>query len=127
MQHESGRIFLHEHPNSAGSWQELAIAKLLKLLGVHKAQLDMRQYGLQTAGPDGTIGFAKKTTSLLTNSEIMAKTLAKRCNGEHRHVQLFGGQRCSKAAVYTVEFAQAIVDACRLHKATLSISICTEP
>ena len=47
----------------------------------------------------------------------MAKHLGRKCKGGHKHVQLAGGTRATKAAVYSQEFAMAIVEGDRLHRA----------
>ena len=49
-QYRAGRVFLHEHPSSASSWEEQSITKLMELPGIEKYQLDMCRYGLK---PDG--------------------------------------------------------------------------
>ena len=48
-QHRKGKVFLHEHPTSAESWAEPAIAKLLKIPQVRRYNLDMCQFGLQNS------------------------------------------------------------------------------
>ena len=88
---------------------------MLQLKGVGKYVLDMCQYGLTTKGADGADGLAKKTTTLMTNSSVMGEFLGRRCCGGHKHIPLIGGSRCSKAAVYTNRFAEAIVEAYKLH------------
>ena len=37
------------------------------------------------------------------------------CLGNHRHVRLKGGTKCTNAAVYTREFCEAIVEGFELH------------
>ena len=51
-QYKSGRVFLHEHPSSASSWEEDSITKILGLPGVCKYRLDMCRYGLQFENED---------------------------------------------------------------------------
>ena len=114
MQHKAGRIFIHEHPQSAASWKEDSLKAVMDLPGVHKIDLDMCCYGLTTETPQGELP-ARKPTSLLVNSSVMAKCLAKRCSGSHKHGQLKGGSKCAKAAVYTPQFCKAIVQAYQQH------------
>ena len=45
-----GRHFLHEHPASAFSWRDDAIAKLRSNPGVHEAVCGQCQFGLATKG-----------------------------------------------------------------------------
>ena len=114
MQYEAGRVFLHEHPATAQSWQESEIQKMLKLPGVARYDLDMCQFGLQTSGAIGT-GPVKKATTLMTNSKIMGTALSKKFNGGHKHLELKGGSRCAKAAIYTKQFCAAVVKAYQKH------------
>ena len=82
--------------------------------GVEKVLTDMCCYNLTTTGNNGEV-LVKKPTYLLTNSTIMARHLARRCNGSHKHGQLKGGQRCHKAAVCTAEFCKAICEGYKKH------------
>ena len=72
MQVDGGRVFMHEHPNTATSWGEEPIKELMKNPQVDKYILDMCCYNLQSSDRLGT-GVAKKTTGILTNSEIFGK------------------------------------------------------
>merc|ERR1739836_76878 len=53
IQTQSGRYFLHEHPNSATSWHEELMRKLCETHGVITTKADQCAYGLATAGPHG--------------------------------------------------------------------------
>ena len=114
-QYRSGRLFVHEHPESAQSWREPCMERLANLPGVVKARIDMCAYGLKSADAKGE-GLVLKPTTILTNSTVMGEKLAKRCTGGHRHVRLKGGNRCSRAAIYTVEFCEAVVAAYKAHQ-----------
>ena len=113
-QHASGRIFLHEHPATAESWQEDCIKKVLDLPGVVRRDLDMCQYNLRATDEQGE-GLVKKATAIMTNSEVMGNCLARKCCGGHRHVLLKGGSKCARAAVYTNDFAEGIVESYKMH------------
>ena len=76
----------------------------------------MCRFNLQATDKQG-VGLVRKSISLLTNSTVIADYLGRKCLGGHRHVQLFGGDKCARAAIYTPEFSRAIVEAYRLHKA----------
>ena len=76
IQHQGGRMFLHEHPASAKSWAEEEVQEILKLEGVVRARLDMRMYNLTTDGPDGP-GPSKKPTDIMTNNSQFAQYLAR--------------------------------------------------
>ena len=49
----------------------------------------------------------EKGTYLMTNSVAIAKIMAKRCQGGHRHVHLIEG-RAAAAAKYTEEFCKEL-------------------
>ena len=40
-QYRAGRVFLHEHPDTAQSWKEPCIQKLMGMPGVRRSKLDM--------------------------------------------------------------------------------------
>ena len=45
LQAVSGRYIVHEHPNSASSWNEESIAKMIKIPGVIRVRADQCMYG----------------------------------------------------------------------------------
>ena len=101
IQMEEGRLFLHEHPDGASSWSEQEVEEVLKLQGVVRSTLDMCAYNLRTTGPEGD-GLAKKTTEIMTNNADFANFLSKRCDGNHDHIPLIGGQSiCPSGHLYT--------------------------
>merc|ERR1739836_329887 len=97
IQHEAGRYFLHEHPNSATSWHEDTIKQLCRLEGVLTVTADQCRYGLVSTGPMGT-GPAQKPTRFMTNSPCIAQKLKLRCPNRmthtrrHEHVPLTNGR-----------------------------------
>merc|ERR1711994_121104 len=80
--------------------------------GVQRYDLDMCQYNLHPIDKEGLI---KKPTTIITNSAIVGEYLARKCQKDHQHFQLKGGDRCLRAATYTPEFCEAIVEAYKLH------------
>ena len=60
LQVDGGRYFIHEHPQSASSWHEGCIQKLLKEEGVQRVVGDQCMYGLK-AREGNRIGPARKT------------------------------------------------------------------
>ena len=68
IQWRSGRYFLHEHPDGAGSWLEQCIKKLLNKHGVVRTTGDQCMYGLTTKakGKNKKVP-AKKPTKFMTN------------------------------------------------------------
>ena len=114
-QNAEGRVFVHEHPLSASSWNEAPIQELLKQPGVLKVNLDMCRFKLTSKGPDGVVGLVMKPTSLLTNSVVVSEHLSRRCLGDHTHVRLIGGKRATEAAIYSPAFCEAVVEAYKMH------------
>ena len=110
-QWRAGRYFLHEHPNSASSWEEQCITDLLKKEGVIRVNADQCMYGLKTH--DGTReGPARKGIGFMTNSVCIADKLRKRCPNRqgqpiHQHIWLTNG-RARAAQVYPEALCKAI-------------------
>ena len=88
IQLDGGRHFLHEHPETATSWKDPSMEKLLKENGVSSIVSDQCEYGLMTPGPDGVPMPAKKPTKWASSSPHMLKRLSKRCQKNHVHRQL---------------------------------------
>ena len=80
-----------------------------------KTTLDMCCFGLKGADKNES-GFIKKATSIITNSEVIANHLSRRCDGSHKHYQLKGGSRFFKAAIYCDGFCKAIIDGYNKHR-----------
>ena len=92
------------------------IAEVLDSPGVVRRRLDMCRFNLR-AKANGEEGFVLKPTSIMTNSQVLGNHLARRCLGNHKHIQLKGGNKCTDAALYTREFCEAVVDGFKLHLA----------
>ena len=111
IQVDNGRYFLHEHPETATSWQESCIRKLFKEHGVERVVEDQCMYGLKSY--DGSReGLARKCIGFQTNSPCIAKQLSKRCpnrsgNTVHVHVRLENG-RAKEAHEYPDKLCRAI-------------------
>ena len=108
LQHEAGRLFIHEHPWSAKSWDEPAMRELCEEIGVIKVRGDMCRFGMKQTNREGVEQAVKKGTGFLTNSPQVAKELSRVCDGKHSHVLLKGGDRTKKAQVYPVELGRAM-------------------
>ena len=89
MQADEGRKFLHEHPNSAGSWKLPEIIELMNRFGCQKSVAHMCRYGMTASDSMGS-GRMKKPTGLLTDAEFLKDHLSNNCLGGHRHIQLMG-------------------------------------
>ena len=111
IQVEAGRGFLFEHPRRAKSWKMKALQQLANHPQVYTVALDMCQFGLKNTSGDLVL----KPTILLTNVEILATTLSRRCAKLHKHAPLEGGQNTKLAAIYTDSFVDAILRGLRAH------------
>ena len=108
VQLDGGRRFLHEHPESATSWSDPWMQKLMSLRGVHSVVNDQRMYGLVTHNMQGDIVPAKKPTRFLTSSVQMASRLKTRCTREHKPEPLLAG-RVAAAAFYPLPLITEIL------------------
>ena len=108
LQLKAGRHFLHEHPQSASSWQDTRMMKMMAHPRVDSVVAHLCQYGMKTMGDDGSWQPAKKATRFASSSEEVLKKLDRKCNGEHAHRHLTSG-RAKHAAVYPPELCKAIL------------------
>ena len=78
MRAEAGRLFLHEHPAQATSW-ELPVMKTLRgRAGVHVVKGDQCMFGLTSAGERGKRSQAtRRSSKFMTNSYHIANELDK--------------------------------------------------
>ena len=107
-QWKEGRLFLHEHPATATSWDLEELKKLEAKTGAHIYVADQCMYGLETWAEDKKVMMpARKTTRFMTNSIEIGLELQKRCDGSHQHQALVGG-RAKWAARYPEELCRAI-------------------
>ena len=111
IQWREGRYFMHEHPQSASSWHEGCIKRLLHRHGVVRVVGDQCQFGL-TSYDGYRRGFAHKRIGFLTNSPCIAKRVSLRCpntktNKKHDHVILINGS-AKAAQEYPLGLCQAV-------------------
>ena len=79
MQRKGGRYFLHEHPNSASSWQMKEVQAMLMQADVDAVTCDMCAYGLTIDDAQGE-ALAEKRTRLMSNSPGILKRVNKQCS-----------------------------------------------
>ena len=96
LQVEAGRHFLHEHPETASSWKDSWVERLLEHPRISTVTSDQCEYGLLTPDANGEPTPAKKPTRWMSSSPHMLKRLSQRCRGDHVHQHLVGGR--AKAA-----------------------------
>ena len=111
-QMQAGRLFLHEHPASASSWQLACVTKLAEKEDVQITTTDLCMFGLKTTGTgpggDRREMYANKRTKFMTNSPKIAEELSRRSKELHAHQRLIGGKRAEAAARYPPELCKAI-------------------
>ena len=109
IQMESGRLFLHEHPCGATSWQLAEIQDIMKKDGVVTTLADQCMYGLKTWSTNRKIldTPAQKKTRFMTNSEDIAEELKRKCDRSHAHQALMDG-RAKGAAIYPRGLCEAV-------------------
>ena len=73
----AGRLFMHEHPEGARSWDEECIKEVLKSLGVNTVVTDQCQFGQQSREGNPI----RKPTKWMSNCGEILEALAKRCTG----------------------------------------------
>lgn len=109
VQLEEGRVFLHEHPVSAASWEEPCIKQLMQDPRVFAVRTELCEAGYFAADGRG-VGLIRGEGQWLTNSPHIARQLdSLKCSNvtaearghvPHRHVPLMC-QRAGKKAVYS--------------------------
>ena len=110
MQHNAGRLFMFEHPETASSWSTKTVKNLAAVQGVYKVAFDFCMMGMTAPGPDGKQHPAKKRTGILTNSQAIASALRRaQCNGQHTHVPLLGGL-AGPCQIYPDKFCRLVCD-----------------
>ena len=100
---------LHEHP-AALNGKEDVIEALARHPMSNIAIADQCRYGLVTPSEDDPTPMkpAMKPTKFLTNSEMMAPQLQKRCRRDHKH-QPPVGDRCKDDSYYLAPLVRAIL------------------
>ena len=113
IQYKNDRIFLHEHPLQASSWDEECIKKILSLPGVEYVDMDQCQLGQcdEHGNP------VKKPTRWMSNSRHILDALRHRCqgrlgwcwqNGEWKRHTPCHGKVATAAAIYPLKLCRAI-------------------
>ena len=113
FQMKSGRHFIFEHLREASSWADSELAALMHDNSVEVIDLDQCMYGFETTDEAG-LAFGRQPTRLLTNMKTAHVVLSKRCNHEHRHVQMLDNVKLTKE--YPKELCRAILESLRLER-----------
>ena len=108
VQRRAGRYFMHERPSSASSWNRPEVLRMLLQEGVELVEVDMCDFGMVASDEFGE-ALVRKRTKILTNSPEIARKVARRCSGDHRHVHLIGG-KAKRAQLYPRAFSRAVCE-----------------
>ena len=100
-----GRLFLHEHPTCASSWDQHRMRCLLAKPGIIRVDAERCALGLMTKTCGGEWTRVKKSTSFITNSPQLAAALDIQC--EETAEGLEDGRR-PRAADYPLALWRAI-------------------
>ena len=125
LQRKSGRFFAHEHPSTATSWSLPVVLEMLLKEDVDLVEVDMCDFGMKSVDDKGE-GLVRKRTKILTNSQEVAKRVARRCAGGHRHVNLIGG-RAKRAQLYPRAFSRAFCEGVAAQKRLHALGLRANP
>ncbi|MBN71658.1 MAG: hypothetical protein CME32_20555 [Gimesia sp.] len=133
MQVKEGRFFMHEHPNSASSWNMPEMIRLAAMEGVEITTCDMCAYGLKTIDDEGE-ALAEKRTRIMSNAPEIIKRVSRQCTNKdmekkterHRHADLTNG-RAKKCQVYPREFCKAVCEGIATQKKLYSLGMLAIP
>ena len=106
IQHEEGRVFLHEHPAKATSWKIKEVQSLAAAEGIYVTKIDQCMYGLRTQVGRNWMA-AKKPSKFMANSKTIAGELNRKCDKAHVHQPLTEG-RAKETRQYPPELCRAI-------------------
>ena len=113
----AGRLFLHEHPAHATSWQEPTVKAIMELPGVGRIDADQCQYGSEVQFGRYKGEPVKKPTGFMSNGPKILQALSKKCSGAHgecsrskggNHV-MASGRVARDAARYSPGLCKAII------------------
>ena len=125
LQRKAGRYFAHEHPSSASSWSRPEVLEMLLRDDCELVEVDMCDFGL-TASDEYGEALVRKRTKVLTNSPEVARRIARKCTGDHRHVHLIGG-RAKRAQLYPRAFSQAVCEGIAAEKRLHGLGLVHSP
>jgi len=121
LQIQSGRCFIHEHPDSAISWDEQGVQQISRTPGAQIARLCMCRYGLVTKEKGTPV--LKKTKLLSNIPAVHDRFHNQMCPGHDVHQILQGTEggiaRSLWAQIYPDDFCKNMIEAIEEHLANL--------
>ena len=114
-------MFALEHPASASSWQLAIMNELLMIKGSERVNFDFCALGMKI-DVDGVPTPVKKRTSVVTNSQTLARELKKKqCMADHEHANTLGG-KIKQCEIYPEEFCEFVCKAVMSDKEVNAVS-----
>ena len=109
------RMFCHEHPSGAPSWQRPPVVELSQAPGVQLVTFDQCRVGLRTPSGDKPL---RKRTTLMTNSGEISRIFSPlqcNCSEEHGVIQgsELGYQLSTWCQIYTPQFCHCLSEGVR--------------
>ena len=112
-QHRDGRLFLHEHPDGASSWDETCIQDVLAKVGVGTTVTDQCQFEQRSREGHPL----KKPTRWMSNCPEILAALTRRCTSRGGVCSATGtphqtcsGRAAREAAIYPFAMCGAILE-----------------
>ena len=84
------------------------VLEMLLKEDVELVEVDMCDFGMVASDEFGE-ALVRKRTKVLTNASEVARRIARKCNGQHRHVHLVGG-RAKRAQLYPRAFSREVCE-----------------
>ena len=110
---KEGRLFLHEHPANATSWDEPCVLEVLQHVGVRRITADQCQLGQQASNGEPI----RKPTGFMSNCDDVLDQLHRRCKGRNGQCsrpqggthQLCQGKVARRAAIFQRELCEGVL------------------
>ena len=106
----AARLFLHEHPGNATSWNEPFVREVLQLRGAARITADQCQLGQEAEDGEPV----RKPTGVKSNCEDILEQLNRRCKGKKGQCsrpkggthQLCNSKTARRAAIFNGNFVK---------------------
>jgi hypothetical protein len=92
---------------------------------VNLVEVDMCNFGMMSSDAEGE-GLVRKRTKILTNSDGVAKRVARKCTKDQRHVNPIGG-RAKRAQLYPRAFSRAFCEGVAAQKRLYALGMISNP
>ena len=104
----NGRFFANERPSTATFWSLPFVLEMLLREDVDLVEVDVCDLGMKSSDADCE-GDVRERTKISTNSDDVAKRVARKCARDHRHVNFIGREPSSTPVFSVRRFAMALL------------------